>query len=107
MKRLSGLNEPIKIIQLESDKQEIKVPIMKDVFLNIIGNSRNIPGDKTVRVTKMGLAFMVVKDTIDLEDADYDLLVDMVKGTKIYTDFIMGQALMLLEKAKDQEPEKK
>lgn len=107
MKKLSGLNEPIKIIKLESDTQEIKVPRMKDVLLNIIGNARNIPGEKTIRVTKMGLAFMVVKDSIELEDADFDLLVEMVKGGKIYTDFITGQVLLLLESAKNAESEKK
>mgnify|MGYP001607779762 CR=1 FL=1 len=97
MKKLEGLAAEIKILPNEGeDLSKVKIPIMRSVLTNIVANTRGITGEKSIRLTKIGLALLVAKDTLELEDADFELLREIAGQPGPYVSFIMGQALDLL-----------
>lgn len=104
MKTLKGLNEPIKTIKMPNDPVDLHIPTVRDVILTTVANNRSVTGPGTVRLTRMGLAFLVANETMELEDADFEILKEVFKSATPYTSFVTGQVNMILEEA---EKEKK
>lgn len=109
MKSIEGMAEKVKIIPAseKEDLSKLEIPTVRMVILNSVANARGFSGEKAVRLTKMGLALMVSGNDILLEDADYDLLKEVLNGVQQpYTSFIMGQAINVVANAKEQEAKK-
>lgn len=93
MKKIEGLEAKVQLLPAAGeDISALKIPTLRDVYLTIVSNARNVNGEKAVRLMKVGMALLVAKDSIDLEDADFDLLKEVVGSPGPYTSIIMGQA---------------
>jgi hypothetical protein len=98
MKKLDGLKEPVKLIpQTGEDISQLKIPTLRDVMSQTVATVRGISGEKSVRLMKVGLALMSTDDTLEMEDADFELLKEVVGLPGPYTSFIMGQALAKIQ----------
>jgi hypothetical protein len=98
MKTIRGLNE--RLVNLMTNTGGAEAPTYKEVILNSIGAIRGLEPAKVVRLGKLGVTALTMKDSQDFEDADFELIKEVIEKAKIYPDFWVG---VVQQKLKDTE----
>lgn len=88
MKTLKGLDS--KLTNILTNAGGAEPPTYKELILNSVGAIRGLEPAKVVRLGKLGTLVMVMKSEQELEDADFELLREVVEKAKIYPDFWVG-----------------
>jgi len=105
VKKITELDKEIRII--EAKKAGTVPPTLREVLLTEISLETGIKGPQAIRLTRLGLNIMDAKDDIEIEDADFELLREVLKNPKHvrgipvgFPSAIIGAVEMRLEEIK-------
>ena len=88
MKTLKGLDE--KVANVLTNTGGIEPPSYKEIILNSVGSVRGLEPAKVVKLGKLGLIVLAMKNDQELEDGDFDLLREVIQKAHVYPDFWLG-----------------
>jgi len=94
MKKITGLDEPVSVVIARPQDEKAPKLILREVLLVELSLSKKAK-DK-MRLYKIGVDLMNAKKDIELEDADFQILKDVLE-TPAHPDFIIGGILQKME----------
>lgn len=84
-----------------SDNKENKPLTLKFVLLNILGTYQATDGVESITVYDVGIKINRAKDSIELENTEYDLIKRVVNTNKLFVSIVTAQILKYFEKVED------
>lgn len=98
MKTIKGIDEKIK--HFEEAPGSDNLPTFRKMFLLGVGSQKGANGEEAISLYSVGLKIRDAKDSVELEDADFNLLKKACNDNPAaWLSFYHGQVLLKLKEA--------